>query len=338
MALEDSQKLDYLWKKLAYGFTKTATPDNKEAYNESIPSPLIYRGDLVMSDSGSIPAVIPTESNSVVEIYKDNASGNNWTATVECSEDLTSPDNRTWKTNLENWIPPQFGSTYLVNVYVDSTGASSPQTTGTKLFQTGSGDNDEWFFDYQSGVLNFNGTNIPSQIATGVTGKSIYVSGAKYIGTFGVSGSEVLGNLAVANTTITSTLASGNIRLSPTNSQEVIIDTTSGLVMPTGNTAQRPSPADAGTVRFNSETGILEIYNGSDWGGIAGGGIQAQELNGDGSTTDFTLDDEPVNAASLLVAINGVVQLPDTAYTVSGNTITFAQAPVTTDIVDIRFL
>ena len=47
--------------------------------------------------------------------------------------------------------------------------------------------NDEWFFDYESGVLNFIGTNFPN--GKSFSGKSVYIKGARYIGAFGVGGS-----------------------------------------------------------------------------------------------------------------------------------------------------
>ena len=55
MAISDTQKVDYLWKKIGYAATKTDTVANKEGYNEAIPSPLQIRGDKVMTDSGQIP-------------------------------------------------------------------------------------------------------------------------------------------------------------------------------------------------------------------------------------------------------------------------------------------
>ena len=334
MAVSDSAKLDYLWKKLGYGVTKTAPPDNKEAFNESIPSPLLYRGDLVWTDSASIPGSIPATSSSIAEVYKDGAGS--WSPTVECTEDLTAPDNRTWKTNLQNWIPTQFGSTYLVKVYVANAAVSNPQTVGTQLFQAGSGNNDEWFFDYQSGVLNFNGANIPSVIGTGITGKSVYISGARYVGTYGVGGSAVLGNLSIANTTISANIANANITLEPTGTGTVIIDTVTGLVIPTGNTAQQPSPAQTGTVRFNTDTTRIEVYDGTEWDSVAAG-VTNQLFTGDGSTLIFTLDRDSTTAATLIM-FNGIVQIPTIAYTVTGNLVTFAEAPLSTDTIDVRFL
>lgn len=45
-----------------------------------------------------------------------------------------------------------------------------------------------------------------------------------------------------------------------------IIDTSAGyLKIPSGSTPQRPSPATAGTTRFNTDTGLVETWNGSSW-------------------------------------------------------------------------
>ncbi len=145
-----------------------------------------------------------------------------------------------------------------------------------------------------------------------------------------------IGNLSISNTTITTSLVTGNITLAPTGNSDVIIDTVSGLVLPVGDTAQRPSPAQQGTVRFNSDSDRIEIYDGTGWEDVVAN-VTNQTLNGDGSTAVFTLDRDTSTAAAL-VMINGVVQLPVTAYSVTGNQITFTQAPVVSDTIDIRFL
>lgn len=335
MALADSTKVDFLWKKIGYGVTKTDTPANKEAYNESIASPLMLRGDQVMQQSANIPGVQPTVGNtSVVAIYNDSGNG---APTVECTEDITASDNRTWKTGLTNWIPPEFGSTYLVKVYVADEGESAPQTNGTQLFQAGSGNNDEWFFDYQSGVLNFNGANIPSIITTGITGKSVFVAGARYIGEFGVGGNTV-GNLTVTDTTVSTVNSGDDIIFAPDSGGIVSIDTTTSLLLPVGNTAQRPvSPAE-GYLRFNSGTNSVEVYDGTEWDTLGSGfaSITSQTITGDGSTDTFTLD-QTATAAGIIVSTNGVVQQPAVAYTVTGNQITFAEAPISSDTIDVRF-
>ena len=65
--------------------------------------------------------------------------------------------------------------------------------------------------------------------------------------------------------------------------------------------------------------------------------ILDQQIFGDGNTVDFTLITPSVTNA-VLVSINGVMQIPGVAYTVASDLITFAEAPLSTDLVDIRFL
>ena len=337
MALADSTKVDFLWKKLGFGVAKTAPPANKEAFNESIPSPLLMRGDKVWQSSGSIPSVKPSSTTSIVQVYQDAVGGS---ATVECTEDLTAPDNQTWKTNATDWIPTEFGSTYLVKVYVDDTGSTDPQTGGTQLFQSGSGNEDGWFFDYQAGVLNFNGANIPSQIAAGVTGKAIYIVGARYVGPFGVGGGSTIGNLTVTDTTVSTTNAGSDIVLETTGSGTVQIDTSTALGIAVGNTAQRPGSPTAGDMRFNTTTGFVEIYDGSQWENVGGsefGSITSQTLSGDNSTVAFTLN-QAASTAGVIVSINGTIQEPTSSYSVSSTTITFTEAPESGDTIEVRFI
>lgn len=146
-----------------------------------------------------------------------------------------------------------------------------------------------------------------------------------------------IGNLVVNDTTITTSTANANINIDPNGTGTFTIVGTNGFVIPVGNIAQRPSPAAEGTLRFNNEYDRLEYYDGTEWD-VVGGGITNQTITtADGVTTVFTLDRDSTTAASL-VMLNGVVQLPTTAYSVSGNTLTFTEAPASSDIIDIRFL
>ena len=232
-SFNESQKIDYLWKKVGYGVTKTAEPASKEAFNESIASPLLYRGDLIWTQSGDIPATPPASTTSLVQVYKDGVGS--FSPAVQCTEDLTAPDNQTWKTNSTNWIPTQFGDNYLVQVYAGAANISNPQTAGTKLFGAGSGSDDTWFFDYQSGVLNFNGATIPTAIGTG-TANTIYVVGYRYVGEFGVDTTFI--SNGTSNVNIASSNANVTISVNGTSNVAVFSNTgayITGAVSASGN-------------------------------------------------------------------------------------------------------
>ena len=183
MAISDSQKVDLLWKKVGFGKTKSDTNAAKKAPNEGITSDFIIKPSQIWALAANIPGVIPGASSSIVTVYSDALS-----TSLETTEDATSSDNRTWKTGITNWIPPGFGATYQLKVYSTTTGESNPQSSGDQLFETGSGNEDQWFFDYQSGVLHFIGDNLPTDIGTG-TSNVIYISGARYSGAVGLSDS-----------------------------------------------------------------------------------------------------------------------------------------------------
>ena len=336
MAISDTQKVDYLWKKIGYAATKTDTVANKEGYNEAIPSPLQIRGDKVMTDSGQIPGTIPVANTSIVSVYTTSLP-------IECTNDATASTNRTWKTNTTDWISPEFGSTYQVKVYVNlSNSAGNAASAGTQLFASGSGNNDEWFFDYQSGVLNFIGTSLPSGVS--FTGKSVYVSGAEYIGAFGVAaagGGGSVGNLTISNVTISANSSavssSANIIFSTSGTGAVQFAGNNAIGLPIGNIANRPTTVNAGYLRFNTEFETIEVWDGAEWVQTSGGVITSDVLSGDGSTAQFALSAN-TTTTGVLVSINGTIQKPSTAYTVSNNSITFTEIPALGDSIEVRKL
>ena len=196
MAISDAQKVDLLYKK-AFGVAKTDLPINKGPSNESIPSPLFLRGDTIWTQASSIPstaAAVP----SLIQAYVGNSGA------VQCTADNTTVPvggiYPTWLTHLTNWIPPEFGSTYFPQIWVDTTGSTTPTTTGTQLFSAGVGSIGEWWFDPVAGVVNFIGGTIPVAVTAG---KSLFVVGYRYIGLLGVTNlpASTTTNLTVTGTT-----------------------------------------------------------------------------------------------------------------------------------------
>lgn len=179
MAISLRSKVDFLFKKLGFAVARTDSDSLKGATNESIPSPLIIRGDLTWNKAGSIPAAIPDSDTEFVKVY----GSNNLVQTVA---DGTASTNRTWLTNSTNWITPEFGATYQVKVYVhDTDDSDNAAGISNQVFASGSGNDDEWFFDYSAGVLHFMGENLPNGVS--FTGKSVYISGARYVGPLGLN-------------------------------------------------------------------------------------------------------------------------------------------------------
>jgi hypothetical protein len=93
-------------------------------------------------------------------------------------------------------------------------------------------------------------------------------------------------------------------------------------------------------LRFNNEDNYMEVYDNSAWVAVAAPPITVitdDQFNGDGATLSFTLTTESTTAGTI-VSINGVQQLPTVAYSVSGTTLLFTEAPAVGDVIDCRVL
>ena len=216
MSIPISQKVDLLYKQ-AFGVTKTDTESNKSPSNEAIASPLLNRGDTLWTQADQIPGTAAAVA-SIVQAYTGSSA-------VECTADNTTVPvggvYPTWKTSLTYWIPAEFGSTYSVSVYVDDSGVADPTSTGTQIFGAGSGGTGEFFYNYQSGVLNFIGETIPTALTSG---KVLYIVGYRYIGKTGVNNlpDSQIGNLNITDQTITGQDTDANIIFTPNGTGQVV--------------------------------------------------------------------------------------------------------------------
>ena len=121
------------------------------------------------------------------------------------------------------------------------------------------------------------------------------------------------------------------------------INSTDSILLPVGTNSDRPSNAGGtdttGMFRYSSTVGGPEYYDGDSWNAITSSFtiITDEQFNGTGSQVNFTLGAAATTAATI-VSVNGVLQIPTLAYSVSGTTLTFTEAPASTDIIDVRRL
>lgn len=192
MAISLQEQVDFLWKRMIFGVTKTALSTVKFASNETIPSPLpVYSQNIwAQADATNIPPNPPAAATSVVQpLFGANR--------IQMTSDPTSPANVSWiaattfgqpNTRQGNFIPPSFGAGYAAQVFVGDPNVGPaarifPDTTGY-----------EWVFDYTAGTLVFTGSipaNLPATVGSGsvsVATNGIYVEAYRYIGAMGVSG------------------------------------------------------------------------------------------------------------------------------------------------------
>jgi hypothetical protein len=116
---------------------------------------------------------------------------------------------------------------------------------------------------------------------------------------------------------------------------------TANLVVPVGSNNDYPAVAATGQFRFNNDLDSLEYFDGVLWlampSAIQGTAlISSDRFTGNSVARTFTLSQDSSTEGSF-VAVNGVMQIPNIAYTVTGNVLTFtSEIPVDTDVIEVR--
>ena len=197
------------------------------------------------------------------------------------------------------------------------------------------------------GGTSFDGT---ANIAVGLAATATALATARTIGGVSFDGTANIvpttfnaatfsGDLNVDSGVLFADVSTNRVGINQTT-PDVSLDlgaNTDAVHVPVGTTAQRPTSPAAGYFRYNTTTGGFEGYTDA-WGAIAGGGgggtaPSLDTMTGDGSDTTLTLSTAPINENATFVTIDGVAQHKDT-YSISGNTLTFSEAPPNTSKVE----
>lgn len=108
----------------------------------------------------------------------------------------------------------------------------------------------------------------------------------------------------------------------------------SGVVLPAGGSALRPDAPTFGLIRYNTDLGAVEWFNGSVFQQMAPAGAinyTVDQFTGDGSTTTFGPLTTAVSAADqVIVFVGSIYQTPTTAYSITGagdDEVTFTSPP-----------
>jgi hypothetical protein len=141
--------------------------------------------------------------------------------------------------------------------------------------------------------------------------------------------------VVIGNSATTSTLVTG---------AKLIINTTDSILLPVGTQGQRPGQTGGtdtiGMFRYSLTGNGPEYYGPIGWTPLTTTTITLiadQQFTGTGSQSVFTLSTAQTTA-SCVVSVNGILQVPTLAYSVSGTTLTFTESPLNGDIIDVRML
>ena len=227
-----------------------------------------------------------------------------------------------------------------------------------------------------SASLTFDGTtlaasNISTSGTLGVTGTST-LGTTNITGVATVTGSAVIDNLTInasgieastgTEVVVNDTAAATKFRVASIANQNMLfvdgtnssvnvgtgtsvtdvtlnVSATDSVMLAKGTTAQRPAIGVSGMMRYNTTTESYEYFDGTfnAWNafGTEFTVIVSEILTGNGVATAFTLASAQTTA-SCIVSLNGVIQTPTSAYGVVGTTLTFTEAPLATDVIEVR--
>jgi hypothetical protein len=208
---------------------------------------------------------------------------------------------------------------------------------------------DDGNFTFDGAELNVGSDNFTVAVATGNTdiAGGLTVDGAAVldssvsVNTGQADADVVVSSVNNANMLVVDASADAVNVATATSITDVTfqVATTDSAIFPKGTTGERPAAGVEGMFRYNTTIAQYEFYDGTEWRtmGTEFTLIASETFNGDGSTTGFTLASTQTTA-SCIVSINGVVQLPGTAYSVAGTTLTFSEAPLSSDVIEVREL
>ena len=166
--INDSLKLDLLWKKLQFGVSQTHV--SKSPYEELTKSSEQLRASELWQQDNLIP-VPAAATGGIVELVD-----------IRCRVEPSVTDSTTWvavrvyangitsENRLRDFISPKFDGSYEIRVYSDV-------AKQNRIYNSASETN--WIFDYSSGILWF------PNVATKPT--EVYVVGYRYIGPKGLN-------------------------------------------------------------------------------------------------------------------------------------------------------
>jgi len=325
----------------------------------------IFFGNTVTGNAaifGGVPGFTTLGSNVVIQfagnansysqvnfenINGGNAASTDYVATANNGDDGTFFINMGITSNNHTGVHDNFFTEHATNntgyVYVVASDETGPGSSGIGNLLLGSTNGNVLTWVGNTGAANVR--TVASTQGFDIVNGNLYVTSIdSRSGRITVNASDADVDFAVDGDTTANLLyvdaGTGTISFgssTQTANAGVAFNFTNSMLAPTGNTAQRPGTGVAGMVRFNTTTSSLEFYDGTQW--VSTGTIftvvQSQTFNGDGSTLAFTIN-AGYTTASCLVSINGILQVPVTAYAVSGTTLTFTEAPAIGDLIEVR--
>ena len=136
-----------------------------------------------------------------------------------------------------------------------------------------------------------------------------------------------LDNVLVTGNLITTVPTSGLDLLINSDTGDVIFTSTSSLVIPVGNTVERPPIPLVGAMRYNTTQDEVELFDGLDWVPVSGNRVGLEQQLETYSINDTTVYLPYISTTdNALVSLSGYLQVPTVAYTITDDVLVFSES------------
>jgi len=120
-------------------------------------------------------------------------------------------------------------------------------------------------FDSINVVADFTSNLVPNTADTYDLGtpdqawRNLYATNIEITGNLGLS------QIAIDGNRISTTESNADLEFDTAGAGRYVFIGTGGVILPVGNTAERPTPPEIGMIRFNTDDQRVENYNGEEW-------------------------------------------------------------------------
>ena len=190
-----------------------------------------------------------------------------------------------------------------------------------------------------SGLSVTNGSGASGDPTLALSGLPASLAGLSGTGILNMIGSTSVGTITILGTSDQITVVNGNGVGNPTISitSNPVLPGTGGVVVPSGNTADRPAVPTNGTIRYNTDVGLFEAYLNGVWSTIAAGSGVTSVATGTGLTGGPITSTGTISIDSTVVTLTGTQTLTNKSISGSTNTLSnIANASLTNSAITIN--
>jgi hypothetical protein len=219
------------------------------------------------------------------------------------------------------------------NFIMLNNGGSTGNDAGIMINRGAAGDNAVFYWDEATDKFKIVTTVSDGSTVTNITDTSFArLAGADPVDAqdfvtlnhLATAATITLGDFSFSQNRVTLNNTNADFEFDSTGTGRFVLLGTSGLVLPSGTTAQRPA-AYTGIIRYNTDTNKYEVsQDGSTWTALRTEQTSREVIKdvftGDGSTTTFVSVNVATAPENIIVYIDGVMQEPDQNYSTDGST------------------